>query len=161
MGLYDEVFSDYPLPAPAGLPDRLLEQLTRENLERGLQTKDLDCGLERYAITAAGRLVRMQHVRTTPPDWFNSTTGHDTASPDPEPETKPLQIVDVDFHGRLHIHSLLFADDAGTTEVDGVRIRVIGPDFDGEAYSINYTVKFTDGVVVAIEDATATPLRRR
>jgi hypothetical protein len=43
MGLYDTVKCEYPLPDPA-----------HQSLE--FQTKDLDCLLEAYTITRAGRL---------------------------------------------------------------------------------------------------------
>jgi hypothetical protein len=45
MGLFDTVKCDYPLPDPA-----------HQELE--VQTKDLDRGLEQYAITRDGRLLR-------------------------------------------------------------------------------------------------------
>lgn len=160
MGMYDEIYSDYPLPPPAGLPEALRPLFAQESLERGFQTKDLACLLERYAITREGRLVQL--VRTTGALGLSLLARIDgPADDDQVPDVRePVELVDVDFHGRLHVHTLLFADDAGMTDLGGARVRVVGPDFDGEAYSIAYTLKFTDGALVAVEDATATPLRR-
>jgi hypothetical protein len=83
--------------------------------------------------------------------------GLDEAGSAADPE---VEHEDTQFHGRLHLHTIFFADDVGVTELDGLRMRVLGSDFDGEAYSIAYTLKFTDGTLVEVEEATATPLRR-
>jgi hypothetical protein len=165
--MYDEISSDYPLPMPAGLPQSLHQRFAEESCEHGFQTKDLECLLEHYVITSEGRLLRTVRGRNAPAlrlltgiDQANHDEARDSDRPGDPSERGPVELVDVDFHGRLHLHTLLFVDDGGLTDLEGVRVRVVGPGFDGEAYAITYTLKFTDGCLVAVEDATATPLRR-
>ena len=50
MGMFDRVHCDLPLPDPK-----------HQDLE--FQTKDLDCLLDRYTISAEGRLVRQARRR--------------------------------------------------------------------------------------------------
>ncbi len=49
MSLYDSIQCDYPLPDP-------------EFQHEDFQTKDLDCLLGRYLITAQGRLWRLRRI---------------------------------------------------------------------------------------------------
>jgi len=51
MGLFDEIVCEYPLPD------------WPEGEEPSFQTKDLDCLLERYRITADGRLLTSRYRR--------------------------------------------------------------------------------------------------
>lgn len=44
MGMFDDIAVDYPLPTECPCKD--------------FQSKDLDCNLDRYRITAQGRLIR-------------------------------------------------------------------------------------------------------
>lgn len=169
MGMFDEVYSYYPLPIPAAIPTHHHAAVIRELAEQGLQTKDLDCLLARYDITPDGRLLEVTRRGST---WQTSLLGNfenagehgdtcldaDDLSSDDDAE---IEYTDTKFHGRLHLHAIFFADDAGVTEIAGLRTRVLGPDFDGEAYNITYTLKFTDGTLVDVEECTATPLRRQ
>lgn len=68
MGLYDEILCEFPLPGwPAGA-------------EPLFQTKDLDCCMERYRISEAGRLLTTRYQR-----------GEET----------PTRELDTEYHGYL------------------------------------------------------------
>jgi len=136
MGMYDEVFTAHPLPDPEGLPSRLLDRFRAEVAAGGYQTKDLECLLDRYLISGEGRLLRYD-------------TGAGAAGwPDRDG-------AEVDFHGRIELFTVFYADDRGVTSRFGVTVRVIDQFYDGEAYGIHYLLKFTDGVLVAVEKAVA------
>ncbi len=72
MSLYDTLQSDYPLPDP-------------EFQHEHFQTKDLNCTLSRYRITAEGRLWRLRQA-----DPF----AEDTPAPDPADK-----VADRNYHG--------------------------------------------------------------
>jgi hypothetical protein len=161
--MFDEVYSRYPLPVPAAIPTRHHAAVARELAEKGLQTKDLDCLLSRYDITSDGRLLEV----TRRGSMWHTLLLDDSANAGEHADVcldlddgVGVEHTDTKFHGRLHLHTIFFADDTGVTEIDGLRTRVLGPDFDGEAYNITYTLKFTDGMLVDVDEYTATPLRR-
>jgi hypothetical protein len=56
MGVFDHIYSHLPLPESNLSPDT------------AFQSKNLDCLLERYAITADGRLLRCSSIADTPLD---------------------------------------------------------------------------------------------
>ena len=134
MGMFDEVHTEIELPAPFGLPAARLAQFRAEVAKLGFQTKDFECVMDRYVITEDGRL---QHQSCS---WDSREV---------------LEEEFLDFHGRFEIHTMFFADDVGLVEHGGLKVRVMGPTFEGEAYSISYVIKFTDGRLVAIEHPTA------
>lgn len=68
MGLYDEILCESPLP---GWPD---------GAEPVFQTKDLDCCMERYRISQAGRLLTTRYQRG---------------------EATPTRELDTGYHGNL------------------------------------------------------------
>lgn len=87
MGMYDYVHVGYPLPV--GVPV-------------DFQTKDFDCELENYTITAEGRLIREAI------EW-ESTPKDELPYPDfpacgsLRPKTKTL--VDTEFHGDMRFYT--------------------------------------------------------
>lgn len=135
--MFDEFFSMKDLPHPVGLPEERRVQFNREASTLGFQTKDFDCVLDRYVLTEDGALLR-------------KSCSWDTR--------EVLDEERVEFHGRFEIHALFFADDTGLKESNGVALRLLGPDFRGEAYAVSYVLKFTDGRLEAIEDPIATRL---
>ena len=137
MGMFDEFSSMKELPLPVGLPEERHTQFIREISKLGFQTKDFDCVLDRYVLTKEGALLR-------------KSCSWDTR--------EVLSEERVEFHGRFEIHTIFFADDTGLQESNGVAIRLLGPDFQGEAYAISYVLKFTDGCLEAVEQPIATRL---
>jgi hypothetical protein len=137
MGMFDEVRVMQELAAPVGLPALRLEQFRVESAALGFQTKDFDCVLDRYVVTAYGGLLRQECSWDT-----KEVLGEER----------------LEFHGRFEIHTVFFADDAGMVEHNGLKVRVLGPTFSGEAYVISYVLKFTDGQLVAVEQPCATRL---
>ena len=137
MGMFDEFSSMKELPLPVGLPEEHHTQFVREISKLGFQTKDFDCVLDRYVLTKEGALLR-------------KSCSWDTR--------EVLSEERVEFHGRFEIHTIFFADDAGLQESNGVAIRLLGPDFQGEAYAVSYVLKFTDGCLEAVEQPIATRL---
>lgn len=132
--MFDEVHTDIELPAPSGLPAARLAQFHSEVVTLGFQTKDFECVMDRYVVTKDGRLLRQSR------SWDSREV---------------LEEEFLDFHGRFEMHTMFFADDAGLVEHDGLKVRVMGPTFKGEAYAISYVIKFTDGHLVAVEHPTA------
>lgn len=78
MGMYDEVWFDEELP---GLPSE----------SRRFQTKSLECCMDRYRVTEAGRLCFVANVLF-----------EDSAVPAVVSET---ECVDIDFHGDIRLVS--------------------------------------------------------
>lgn len=137
MGMFDEFSSMKEMPVPVGLPEERHTQFLRELPKLEFQTKDFDCVLDLYVLTEDGALLR-------------KSCSWDTR--------KVLNEERVEFHGRFEVHTIFFADDAGLRESNGVAIRMLGPDFRGEAYAISYVLKFTDGCLEAVEQPLATRL---
>ena len=114
MGMYDYLICEMPLPAQPLAPQ-----------SRAFQTKDLECLLERYTITAAGRLIHHAIRYEEVP-----------LSERPYPEFSFIGCVraistgdiDTNFHGMLEFHTY----DSLTKE------------------SWSYEAKFTDGQCIDI-----------
>ena len=91
MGMYDYFICEMPLPEQPRTPQ-----------SRTFQTKDLECLLERYTITAEGRLIHhTMRYEEVPP------------SERPYPEFSfigcmravPTGDIDTNFHGMLKFHA--------------------------------------------------------
>lgn len=116
MGMFDTVFLRRPLPAPEPrLSPLLLEELRATVELSGLQTKDMECLLDKYVIHADGRLERESRT------WLDT----------------PLFALPemVDFHGRLHCCTVFVPRTHPTISL-----------------YVEYTFKFTDGVLVEVEN---------
>lgn len=117
MGMFDTVFLRRPLPAPEPrLSPPLLEDLRTMVELSGLQTKDMECLLDKYVIHADGSLERETR------EWFDT----------------PLFALPemIDFHGRLRCYTVF-----------------VPRTHPAISLYVEYTFKFTDGVLVEVEKA--------
>jgi hypothetical protein len=108
MGMYDGVYSDYPLPVPP----------TKDGKPRGYQTKSLDCGMDTYFINADGRLIAIRRTFEPTPD--------DELPCKDAPEgsferlfgsvrVKTQREEDTVFHGVLNIYDAEYDEQGNTT----------------------------------------------
>lgn len=123
MGMYDELTCEYPLPRP-------------EMQTRTFQTKDLECGLWHYGITADGRLLCYPHRLERNPDWV-----------EPSPDNKSITALfgmlvqvdeepfQIDHHGDVYFYD--FEKEHRTDPAD------YGP-------LITFRARFTEGRVTSI-----------
>jgi hypothetical protein len=125
MGMFDDVLCERELP---------------DGFEgRNFQTKDFGCDLDKYTITADGRLKRRyvsEHVPTDESEWRYSPD-------DPDPlhriwhensKWRPVYSeCDMSFHGILNFYTCT------------------GDRKDGTWEWFEYNAKFTDGQLVSIE----------
>ena len=123
MGMFDDIHCDYPLPDGCQ--------------EKRFQTKDLDCQLDLYTMTAEGRLLKEEVDRYEPipeSEWtYVDATGlleqhwHELS------KRRPIFIQrDTNFHGILNFYTST------------------GSNQDGTIKWYEYEAKFTDGVLVEI-----------
>lgn len=132
MGMYDEVTCEYALPDGYDAQDIVF------------QTKDLDNALERYTITAAGRLMR-HRIRCECIDT-NHEPATETIAEAPASFLDTLPkfnsvfngFEDAEFHGDLHIYysNIAMAGPEGFATRD-----------DAPLDSREYTIRFTNGCV--------------
>jgi hypothetical protein len=81
MGMFDEVHCDLRIPDG------------RDVLKDSFQTKSLWCSLDRFTITAAGRLIYHQHRYVSGPDVI---------------PLEPVHVADIDmnYHGDMELHGV-------------------------------------------------------
>ena len=121
MGMFDHIYCEYPLP----------DGFNTKGVE--FQSKDLDCMLDYYTITADGRLIH--HYR----EW-EVTPEAELPHPDQpffgslREKAGSQKMVDTNYHGVLNFYS--YED----THVPPYR---------------EYDAKFTDGKIVSIVLVTA------
>lgn len=92
MGMFDEVRFESDLPAPVGLPDRLVSAFNIYVRTSGLQTKDLECLLDVYVVKSDGSLIVNSRIWGDASDKFSSVDEF------------------TDFHGRLECHGMFTTD---------------------------------------------------
>ena len=133
MGMFDWVRCDAPLPTPAA-----------QGLQ--FQSKDLECGLDHYIITAAGRLVRLTW------DWEDIPLTESPGRLRPACRRVPgsEQRIDMTWNGLL-----TFYGDAHTGEVAAIRMSdgedILHPGPPPPWYE--FTALFADGQLQRIDVA--------
>lgn len=125
MGMYDEIHVDYPLPGDPPYKD--------------FQTKDLDCTMGSYTITAGGRLIEHTYVLDFVPEEERPFFGK------PEWEHPFMRMcgclkreetgdVDTNYHGLLIFYTGKWSNEL-QKHLDWYE----------------YRAKFTDGTLVDVE----------
>lgn len=122
MGMFDDVRCDYPLPTTLELVD-----LGIDVNSLGLQTKDLNCGLDLYIVDDEGRLIYKNVVREWREDESAFFKGYMAEVSHTMDEIKYHGIIDAGLYETIE------EEDKQTTVL------------------VSYNFKFTDGKLVDIE----------
>lgn len=88
MGIYDEIYIDYPLPYPVYFNQDLKSLISYHTSINGFQTKSLQNLMSRYYISNNGLL------------YVDISSGFSS------PEYKSIY-----YHGHISVYSLIFLDD--------------------------------------------------
>jgi hypothetical protein len=136
MGLYDTVKCDVPLPDGWTGTD--------------MQSKDLDCGMDTYRISADGRLMQRYVAELVPvpeSEWeYVGDSDPLHAIWHEQSKTKPVwEERDTNYHGYLTFYG---------TEVVGYEpgdLKIFGPKGRPVYRWHEYKAKFTDGNLVGID----------
>jgi hypothetical protein len=92
MGMFDELTCEYPLP--------------RIDMQgRAFQTKDFECALWQYKITADGRLVCYPRRLETNPDWIDDPTNNGFSRYFGSMRSVPEPDYEIDFHGDVYFYT--------------------------------------------------------
>lgn len=95
MGMYDYIFTDYPLPIESYVPNQYKELINYAIAADGFQTKDLDCTLSSYYISNDGKLFL---------DTFDFSSN------------KQLERTPIYFHGHIKACVMVYLDDSNVEE---------------------------------------------
>ena len=145
MGMFDYVKMDSDLVLPDYIPPHMQDLIRIEcNREDNFQTKDFDCLLDYYRISADGNLYVNRAVYGE--DKFELLSVNEEL---------------FKFHGMVDIYTSIYLDDSNLIDMNesfggeptGIMIRSHNPDRKKNDIWLNYSLKFTDGVLV---DATLT-----
>lgn len=136
MSMFDRVIVEYPLPDAGAAA------------VKQWQTKDLNCGMDNYKITASGRLLeeRVHYEDRSDPNAKKGSFGSIAGCMTPVHEAW----ADMNYHGVLN-----FYGDANTGQLRRISMKpeTFGVDMNHpeETEWFEYNAKFTDGSLVEIK----------
>lgn len=138
MGLYDHIEIECDLPLPDYIPADMVSIIRNSFNQDIFQTKDLECLMDNYRVSADGKL----YVSSS--SWFTDEII--------EPERL------VDYHGIITASTVVYLDDSNLIDTgehlgvgaNGYLTRITGPGIKRNWLFITYKLKFTDGLLVDI-----------
>jgi hypothetical protein len=138
MGMYDYVEIECELPIPDYIPQSIVPIIKRSFEENIFQTKELECTLDSYRISADKRMYRSHNSWTS-----NEPIGEEEL---------------IEYHGIIEADMVVYLDDSNLLDTgeylgvgaNGYLSRISGPNVKRNWIYLTYKLKFTDGYLVDI-----------